>query len=232
MLEASPLRPYDHAVVPGLHQSEEDLPLRSRREDMRLYLQGGREGGGVHHRHWRLAPPHDESGEIHEAKSRLFALELDEVTAPWAYHMGEPCKAISALELLTMTIGISVFAADLLWVEDADGLVRVTGQTDSQVSANVVSRGMTTSFPLCCVAMELASRLESARLHLDLDWVPCELNQEADDLLNRIVGGFSPQLRIQLDLSKFERRVLGRLTAEGAEYFAAIAAARQTRGRA
>ena len=142
---------------------------------------------------------------------------------------GEPYKTISALELLATTVGVAVFAESLEQLRDADGLVRVTGQTDSQVSANVVSRGMTSSFPLCCVAMELAARLEAARIQLDLDWVPRELNQEADDLSNGIIGGFSSQLRVRVDLKNLEWRVLGRLMAEGAEHFAATAAARKAK---
>ncbi len=93
-----------------------------------------------------------------------------------AYHRGEQYETVSAPELLAATVGITIFAEDLLIVEEADGTIRGTGQTDSQVSAKVVSSGMTTSYSLCRVARELRARLESARLQLDVDWVPREFS--------------------------------------------------------
>ena len=54
-----------------------------------------------------------------------------------------------------------------------------------------------------------------------LDWVPRELNQEADDLSNGIVAAFTPQLRVPVDLGNLEWKVLGRLMAEGSVYFEA-----------
>ena len=115
------------------------------------------------------------------------------------------------MELLATTVGVAIFGNELRQLADADGMVRVTGQTDSQVSANVVARGMSSSFPLCCVAMELATRLEASRLQLDLDWVPRELNQEADDLSNGILDKFDPELRVPVDLGMVQWQMLDRL---------------------
>ncbi len=124
-------------------------------------------------------------------------------------------------------VGITIFAGELLAANDTDGMIRVTGHTDSQVSANVVSCGMSTSFLLCCVAMELAARLEASRIHLDLDWVPRELNQEADDLSNGKVAAFSSQHRVPVDLATVEWRLLQRLKAEGAEFYKPRGAAKR-----
>ncbi len=77
--------------------------------------------------------------------------------------------------------------------------------------------------------MELAARLESSRLQLDLDWVPRELNREADDLSNSIFDKFTPELRVPVDLSLVQRQVLGRLMKEGAEYYDATARAKKAR---
>ena len=117
-------------------------------------------------------------------------------------------------------------------MEGSDGMVRVTGQTDSQVSANVVSWSMTTSYPLCCVAMELATRLEAARLQLDLEWVPRATNQEADDLSNGKLAAFTPALRVPVDMRAQECHVLGRLMSEGAACYAATQDAKRRRGAA
>ena len=57
-------------------------------------------------------------------------------------------------------MGLVLLAPPELDVPGRAGAVAVTGFTDSQVSAAVVSRGLTTAFPLCCVAMELSAQLE------------------------------------------------------------------------
>ncbi len=110
-------------------------------------------------------------------KSRCILLELNEQqSARCAYHEDEPRKAISALEFLATTVVVAVFAKGVPAMEDSDGLVSITGQIDSQASAKVVSREVTTSFPLCCIEVELSARLEAARSQLDLDWPPREFD--------------------------------------------------------
>ncbi len=140
-----------------------------------------------------------------------------------------PTRQSSTLELLATTVGVTVFAKDMGELRDSDGLVRITGQTDSQVSASVVSRGMTTSFLLYCMAMELSARLESARLQLDLERVPCETNQEADDVSNGLVSAFPPGLRVPVDLGSQEWRILGRQIAEGSAFFVVSKDAKKSR---
>jgi hypothetical protein len=127
-------------------------------------------------------------------------------------------RTISALELLATPVGVAIFGTELRQFADADGRVRVTGHTDSQGSAIVVARGMSTSFPLCCGAMGLVARLEASRLQLDPDWVPRELNQEADDLSNGIFDKFDPELRVPVDQGMVQLLMLDRLMKEGAEY--------------
>jgi hypothetical protein len=164
--------------------------------------------------------PHvDATGKIVKANSRWFSFELTEAQAPWAYCKGEPYKTISSLELLATTVGMTIFEKDILGEMDGDGIVQVTGHTDSQVSANVLSRGMSTSFPLCCVVMELAARLEKSRAILDLEWAPRELNQEADDLSNSITEGFDPALRTEVVLGDMSWLVLPQLFREGLEFY-------------
>ncbi len=90
-------------------------------------------------------------------------------------------------------------------------------------------RRKTTAFPLFRVAMELSSRLESARLQLDLEWVPHETNQEAGDLSNGLLAAFTPELRSLVDLTSQEWRVLGRLMAEGTACYVATQEAKRQR---
>ena len=94
----------------------------------------------------------------------------------------------------------------------------VTGFTDSLVSSSVVSRGLTTSFPLCVVAMELAAQLEQRAAELFLDWAPRTMNVEADALADGRTDGFNPALRVPVDLSKMQWLVLDRLMAAGVSF--------------
>ena len=55
---------------------------------------------------------------------------------------------------------------------------------------------MTTKYPLCLVAMELAAQLGERRLDLDLRWRRRDRNVEADALTNERFEGFDPELRV------------------------------------
>ena len=99
--------------------------------------------------------------------------------------------------------------------EGVAGSVTVTGFTDSQVSASVVTRGLTTSFPPCAVAMELAAQLEARNAELLLEWVPREVNAEADRLAGGRTAGFDPELRVRANLGQVRWLVLDRMLAAG-----------------
>ena len=57
-------------------------------------------------------------------------------------------------------------------------------------------------------------------MHLDLDWAPRELNQEADDLSNMRTSAFDPEKRVNLDITRIPWMVLDTAVASGSEYFA------------
>ena len=109
------------------------------------------------------------------------------------------------------------------------GTVSVTGFTDSQVSA---ARGLTTAFPLCCVAMELSAQLEARGAELLLEWIPRGSNQEADRLADGHWDGFSPELRVVSDLVNVSWLVLPGLLASGMEFHARVKKADDRRRRA
>ena len=104
-------------------------------------------------------------------------------------------------------------------------MVVVQGLTDSQVSSNVVARGLTTTYPLCCVAMELAAQLERRGAELSLEWVPRNMNAEADRLADGDATGFSPVNRVDLPMEKVPWLVLSSLLKAGAAFFAGASAA-------
>ena len=97
----------------------------------------------------------------------------------------------------------------------------VTGFTDSMVSTNVITRGLSTSFPLCLVAMELAAQLEKAKLELPLDWIPRDTNAEADALADGRREGIADALDRSVAASDLKFLVLPSLLEEATEFYAA-----------
>ena len=65
----------------------------------------------------------------------------------------------------------------------------VSGLTDSVVATHALGRVLTTSHPLCIVAMEVAIQMERLGLDLRLAWTPRHLNEEADYLSNCKIAG-------------------------------------------
>ena len=165
------------------------------------------------------APAISESGDIDMARSPWFSLTLTEGSAPWAFIKGVPARMISTLELLATTVGLVLLSPPALGQPGAAGVVGVTGLTDSQVSSAVVSRGLTTAFPLCCVAMELAAHLESRAAELDLEWIPRDQNAEADRLADGVTDGFAPAMRRGTSFNELRWLVLDGLMAAGANFY-------------
>jgi len=114
-------------------------------------------------------------------------------------------------------------AVALLTPENAagPGSIGLTGLTDSQVASKVLARGMSTTYPLCCVAMELAAQLERRNLDLELEWIPRGANAEADKLADGCTQGFSTELRRGTTLDALPWLVLPGLLEAGAAFHAA-----------
>ena len=145
---------------------------------------------------------------------------MTEADAPWAFVKGLPAGKISTLELLASTVGLLLLAPERLSNEGAIGAIAITGLTDSQVAAKVLQRGISTKFPLCCVAMELAARLEARQADLELEWVPRAANAEADRLADGVAHGFDEAHRVGCDLGSLPWLVLPDLLAAGAVFYA------------
>ena len=87
------------------------------------------------------------------------------------------------------------------------------------MSANVVARGLTTSYPLCTMAMELAAQLEARGADLHLEWIPRAMNKEADALADGRTEGFDPDRRVVAEVQGIEWLVLDRLLASGEAFY-------------
>ena len=126
--------------------------------------------------------------------ARWFSIELTRKTAPWAFARGEPYRAIAALELFATLMCIILFGD--AWPAGASGEVKLQGLTDNAGNSFVVTRLMTTKFPLVLVLAEVAAQLRSRGMALHLGWAPRDQNEEADALTNGDFGQFNPERRI------------------------------------
>ena len=98
------------------------------------------------------------------------------------------------------------------------GVVLSTG-TDSQVAARAVDKGIARTYPMCCLAMELAAVQENHNLWVFSRWTPRDFNTEADDLTNEKLWAFDCRRRIQVDIRRLPWRVLPGLLKSGLEWF-------------
>ena len=66
--------------------------------------------------------------------------------------------------------------------------------------------------------MELAAQLEARGAELLLDWIPREVNSEADRLADGDTRGFDPALRVHGEMRQIKWLVLDRLMKAGAAF--------------
>ena len=153
-------------------------------------------------------PTRGKNGELSTAASPWFSLELTRESAPWAYHRGEPFRAIAALEALGALLGVMAFRK--YYPVNTDTTVVLPGIGDNRGNKYALSRLQSTKFPLGCVTMELACQLEQLGARLSMEWAPREKNVEADRLSNSDFTGFTLENRIVLEMSSIRWTVLDR----------------------
>ena len=96
-------------------------------------------------------------------------------------------------------------------------MVKLSGATDNKGNSHVVSKLLTTKFPLCVVLMQLTADLGERGFELDLRWTPREENVLADALSNGDTTGMDPALRLRFEL--FDLRTLTKLLEAGEEFY-------------
>ena len=137
-------------------------------------------------------PTRGADGKLNRWASPWYAIELNELTAPWAYSRGLPFRTIAALEALGALISVMAFGGAESAGTDAS-LKLVGGLTDNSGNRYALTRLMSSKFPLCGVVMEMAAQLERRGMRLTLDWCRREDNQDADDLSNGDTKNFNPE---------------------------------------
>ena len=160
-------------------------------------------------------PKRNKEGRISTEDSPWFAIELDRQSAPWAYHKGQPFRAIAALEALGALLGLVAFQNH--FPPNSEAMLMVPAIGDNRGNRYALSRLQTTKFPLCCITMELACQLENRSARLAMEWAPRELNEEADRLSNLDFSGFSQANRVCIDLQNTRWIVLHQMLSLGAD---------------
>ena len=116
-------------------------------------------------------------------------MDLNKSNAPWAFARGEPFRTIAALELFVTLLCVVTFGD--AWPGGARGEVVLQGITDNLGNTFMVSKLMTSKFPLVVILAEVVAQLRTRSMVLNLGWVPRDQNEEADALTN---GDFALQL--------------------------------------
>jgi hypothetical protein len=152
--------------------------------------------------------------------AKWFAYDLTPENAEWAFiKEGQAFRTISSLELFASLLCVMLFGGF------ARGPLNlsITCITDNQGNDALISKNMTTKFPLFLILIELVEQLEKQGVILELIWQRRELNQDADDLTNKHFSNFNPELRMCPNLSDLPWIILPRLFEDAACLFAHIA---------
>ncbi|CAL1156421.1 unnamed protein product [Cladocopium goreaui] len=99
----------------------------------------------------------------------------------------------------------------------------VRAGTDNQGNSYAVSGLMSTKYPLTVLIMELSETLRARNCELDLQWIPREQNQLADDLTNQVFTKFPLDCRVQFVGGDTKWIVLEKLMEKAKEFHLELA---------
>ena len=111
------------------------------------------------------------------------------------------------------------------------GRVVLPSLADKEGSVAVTFKGVSSTFPLCLVSMELVAQCDARRYRIEPGWVPRSLNQEADDLTTDEFRHFDPSKRIPVDLEALGFEMMMELFKVGDAYVAELEAHRAAEQR-
>ena len=159
-------------------------------------------------------------GGAQTVSARWFAVTLTRTSAPWAFAKGEPFRTIAALELFGTLLCIMAFGGT--WRRSSTGVVRIAGVTDNRGNAQALPRLMSSKFPLVVILAEMAAQMREMNVHLNLEWVPRDQNEAADDLTNGEYGRFSPDRRINLEVDKLQFKTMTKYMKAAEDIYAEV----------
>jgi hypothetical protein len=114
-------------------------------------------------------------------------------------------------------------------VKPGKASMKLSGATDNAGNSFVVSKLLSTKFPLGPVLMELSEELATKQAWLSLEWTPRELNTEADDLTNERFHKFDLSRRINVSWEQLEFIALPSLLEKGALLFEEVQTMRRSK---
>jgi hypothetical protein len=155
-------------------------------------------------------------------KARWFSEVITRSGSPWVFAAGESYRAIASLELLATLCCLLAFDVDA----SSSGSNICGAGTDNLGNRFVVSKLMTTKFPLVIVLMEIAAVLQSKGTHLELHWLPRLQNSEADCLTNQDFTQFDPALRVRVNIEEYQGIVMRKMMSAGMDLYTEIRAAK------
>ena len=97
--------------------------------------------------------------------------------------------------------------------------VSVGGLTDNRGNKFAAAKLLTTKWPLAAFVAEMAAQLEHRGILLQVEWVPRELNAEADSITNGQVDWLTASLRLKVVLPELPFLILNELLAAGGEFY-------------
>lgn len=147
------------------------------------------------------------AGGCPPGRARWFFIEVTADWAPWAFaKRSDPQRVIATLELLGTLLCIMLFSDR--WKPTLRGCGVVTGSTDNLGNTFVVTKLLTTKWPLTALLLELSEQLRAHQLDLRLLWRERNLNTEADSLTNNDFSSFDPEMRVNCDPRNLPWKVL------------------------
>jgi hypothetical protein len=150
-------------------------------------------------------------------QARWFSATLNRKNAEWAFLRGEPFRSIASLELFATLLSILAFSD--AWPSSSTAALRISGVTDNAGNTNVITRLMTSKFPLVVILAEVALQLQEKKVDMDLVWAPRDQNEEADAITNGEVSIFDPALKVELDLKDLRFKILPELMGQAQDLY-------------
>ena len=101
----------------------------------------------------------------------------------------------------------------------SSGGLSVSGLTDNLGNRFILSRLLTTKWPLMAFLAEMAAQLEHLGILFEMNWVPREQNAEADAITNDQIEWLNPIHRASAELSSLPFLVLPDLLSKGEVFY-------------
>jgi hypothetical protein len=107
---------------------------------------------------------------------------------------------ISSGEMLATMVAVHLFTPDS--AKGSRSVCKFSAKTDNQGNSFISVKNLTTKWPLAAVWMQLSLHLSRKDLEMQLEWLPRDENQPADDITNGIFDRFDDSLRVTTTLDE------------------------------